>query len=54
MGSFDTSAELTSSIMVDPLEDISKAIGAAISVGKGVSGSMDLVLAIGALPEAFQ
>ncbi len=54
MGSFDTSVELTGSIMVDPLEDISKALGAALAVGKGVSGSMDLVLAINDLPAAFQ
>lgn len=53
MGSFDTSAELTNSIMVEPLEDISTALGAAINVGKGVSGSMDLVLAIGNLGKAF-
>ncbi|MDN5758965.1 MAG: hypothetical protein L0H59_10600 [Tomitella sp.] len=50
----DTSVELVGSIMTEPLEAISTAIGAALDVGTGISGSFDLALAIGELPGAFQ
>ena len=37
-----------------PLGDLAGSMSPSLAIGKGISGSMDLVLAISALPKAFQ
>ncbi|GAA4820367.1 hypothetical protein [Tomitella cavernea] len=39
--------------MADPLGGLVGSMSPSLAVGKGISGSMDLVLAINALPEVF-
>ncbi|WP_182348047.1 hypothetical protein [Tomitella gaofuii] len=49
MGSIEQLEEIAG-----PLGGLAGSMSPSLAIGKGISGSMDLVLAISALPEAFQ